>query len=77
MFHISIKSHNDEVKLCDVYQFLKRLMVFARTQTSFGIGQIVYFSFINRHVLFKQILLTWFILFSISCLQTEEYIQNI
>jgi len=27
MFHISIKSHNDEVKLCDVYQFLKRLMV--------------------------------------------------
>jgi len=27
LFHISKKSHNVEVKLCNLYQFLKRLMV--------------------------------------------------
>jgi len=32
--------------------------LFARTQTSFGIGQTVYFSFINRNVPIKQVLLT-------------------
>jgi len=37
--------------------------VFARTQTRFGIGRTVCFSFINRNVSTKQILLTWFITF--------------
>jgi len=32
--------------------------LFARTQTSFGTGQTVYFSFINRNVSIKNILLT-------------------
>jgi len=36
--------------------------LFARTRTSFGIGQIVYFSFINRHVSVKETLLTRFML---------------
>jgi len=49
---------------------------FARTQTSLGIGQKVYFSFINRNVSIKQILLTGFIIFPISCLQTEESSQT-
>jgi len=30
------------------------------------------FSFINRNVSIKQIILTWFIIFPISCLQMEE-----
>jgi len=49
--------------------------LFARTWTSFGVGQTVYFSFINRNVSIKQILLTCFILFTISSLQTEESSQ--
>jgi len=44
--------------------------LFARPQTSFGIGQTVYISVINRNVSIKQILLAWFIMFPISCLQT-------
>jgi len=35
------------------------------------------FSFINRNVSLKQILLTWFNIFSFSCLQTEESRQSI
>jgi len=35
------------------------------------------FSFINRNVSIKQILLTCFILFPISCLETEESSQSI
>ena len=101
-FHISINSHNVEEKLCNLYQFLKRLIVFqvakyfahlscsiilqwlafglcsfARSQTRFGIGQTVYFNFINRHVSIKQMLLTWFIILPIGCLQTEESSQSI
>jgi len=49
----------------------------AKTRTSFGICQIVYFSFISRNVPIKQILLTCFILFPISYLQTEESSQSI
>jgi len=30
------------------------------------------FSFINRNVALKQLLLTWFNIFPFSCLQTEE-----
>ena len=51
--------------------------LFAQTWTSFGIGQTVNFSFINRNVSIKQILLTCFILFPISCLQTEGSSQRI
>jgi len=51
--------------------------LFARTRTSFGIGQTVHFSFINRNISIKQILVTYFILFPISCLQTEESSQSI
>jgi len=51
--------------------------LFTRTQARFGIGQTVYFSFIYRNVSIKQILLTWFIIFPISCLQTEESSQSI
>jgi len=50
--------------------------LFARTQTSFGIGQTVYFSFINRNVSIMQMLFTWFITFSFS-LQKEESSQSI
>jgi len=50
---------------------------FARTQTGFGIGQTMYFSFINRNVSIKQIILTCYILFPISCLQTEKSSQSI
>jgi len=50
--------------------------LFARTR-SFGIGQTVYFSFININISIKQILLTCFILFPISCLQTEGSSQRI
>jgi len=50
---------------------------FARTRTNFGIDQTVYCSFINGNVSIKQILLTCFILFQISCLQTEEFSQSI
>ena len=82
LLYISIKSHNVEVKLCNVYHFLKRLMVlqvekyfshlscsislqwiafrwcsFCTNSKSFGIGQTVYFSFINRNVSLKPILL--------------------
>ena len=35
------------------------------------------FSFINRNVSIKQVLLICFILFPISCLQTEESSQSI
>ena len=42
-----------------------------------GIGQTIYFSFINRNVSIKQVLFTCFILFAISCLQTEESSQSI
>jgi len=35
------------------------------------------FSFINRNVTLKQILLTWFNIFPFSCLQTEESSQSI
>ena len=35
------------------------------------------FSFINRNVSLKQILLTWFNIFVFSCLQTEESSQSI
>jgi len=35
------------------------------------------FSFINRNVSLKQVLLTWFNIFSFSCLQTEESSQSI
>jgi len=52
-------------------------VLFTRTQARFGIGQTVYFSFINRNVSIKQILLTWFIIFPINCLQTEESSQSI
>ena len=104
-FHVSVTSHNAEVKLCDLYQFaevfsgiasckmfwpsfifhvpsfLNKLhlanALFARTQTSFGVGQTVYFSFINRNVSSKQILFTWFIIFPFSCLQMEESNQSI
>jgi len=51
--------------------------LFARTETSFGIGQTVFFSFINRYVSIKETLLTCFMLFPISCLQTQESIQSI
>jgi len=44
--------------------------------TGFGIGQTVHFSFINRNISTKQILLTCFILFPLSCLQTEESSQS-
>jgi len=40
--------------------------LFARTPTSFGVGQTVYFSFINTNVSIKQILLTCVILFYVS-----------
>jgi len=52
-------------------------MRFSRNRTSFGIGQTVYFSFINRNVSIQQILLTCFILFPIRCLQTKKSSQNI
>jgi len=42
----------------------------ARTQTNFGSGETVYF--INRNVSIKRILLKQFIIFRISCLQTEK-----
>jgi len=45
--------------------------LFAQTQTRFGI------SFINRNVSIKLILLTWFITFSFSCLQTKESSQRV
>jgi len=60
MYHIP--SFYNKLHLADAF--------FART--SFSIGQTVYFSFINRNVCIKQILLICFILFPISCLQTEE-----
>jgi len=34
--------------------------IFARTRTSFGIGQTVYFSFINKNVSIEQILLRYY-----------------
>jgi len=34
--------------------------LFAQTRTSFGIAQTVHFSFINRKISLKQILVTWF-----------------
>jgi len=46
-------------------------------ETSFGIGQTVYFSFIDRNVSIKQILITWFSIFSLSCLQTEQSGESI
>jgi len=67
--HFHVPSFYDELHLLDA--------LFARTQTSFGVGQTVYFSFINTNVSIKQILLTWFIIFPISCLQTEESSQRI
>jgi len=93
-FYISLKSHNVEVKLCNLYQQVENILpiyhvpsfhnkphlvdvLFARTRTSFGIGQTVYFSVVNRNVSIKQILLTCFILFPISCLQTEESSHSI
>ena len=39
----------------------------ARTQTSFGISQTVFFSSISRNVCIKQILHTWFIILPFSC----------
>jgi len=39
--------------------------LFARTRTSFGTSQTVYFSFIDRHVSIKETLLTCFMLFPI------------
>jgi len=50
--------------------------LFAQTQTNFGVGKTVRFSFINRNVSIKHILLTWFIIFPISCLKTEESSQS-
>jgi len=38
---------------------------------------VKHFSFINRNVSLKQILLTWFNIFAFSCLQTEESSQSI
>jgi len=35
------------------------------------------FSFINRNVSIKQILLRWFNIFPFSCLQTEESSESI
>jgi len=35
------------------------------------------FGFINGNASLKQILLTWFIIFPYSCLQTEESSQSI
>jgi len=49
--------------------------IFARTRISFGIGQIVYFNFINGNVSIKQILLECFIVFPISCLRTEDLVK--
>jgi len=51
--------------------------LYARSQTSFGAGQTVYFSFINRNVSTKQMLLICFIIFPIGCLQTKESSQSI
>jgi len=67
MFHVP--SFYNELHLVDA--------LFARTQISFGIGQTVSFSFINRNVYMKQILLAWFIIFPVSCLQTEKSSQSI
>jgi len=65
----------------DVSSFYKKLRLAddlsARTLTRFGVCQTVYFSFINRNVYIKQILLTRFIILSFSCFQTEESSQNI
>jgi len=52
IFHVS--PFYNKVHLADA--------LFARTQTSFRIGQTVYCSFINRNVSIKQISLTWFII---------------
>jgi len=105
-FHISIKSHSAEVKLCKPYQFAEAIngiaswkifcpyfmfhhftincigsmllaALYVRAQTSFGISQTVYFSFISRNVYIKQILHTWFIIIPFSCLQSEEFSQRI
>jgi len=38
---------------------------------------VTQFSFINRNVSPKQILLTWFNIFPFSCLHTEESSQSI
>jgi len=51
--------------------------LFARTQIRFVIGQTVYFSFVNRNVSIKNILLIWLNIFPFSCLQTEESSQRI
>jgi len=48
--HLSVLSLYIKLHLVDA--------LFARTQTSFGIGQIVHVSFINRNGSMKQILLT-------------------
>jgi len=54
------------------------MVFFARTQTRFSIGPTVYFSFINRNVSIKQILLTWFIISPLfGCLQMKESSQSI
>ena len=68
-FHVTL--FYNELHLADA--------LFARTQTCFGIGQTVYFKHINKNVSIKQIglLLTWFIIFPICCLQTKESSQRI
>jgi len=48
----------------------------AGTPTSFGMGQTVCCSFINRNFSIKQALLTYFIFSPISCLQREESRQS-
>ena len=54
------------------------LMLFLHElKKTFGFGQTVYFSFINKNVSIKQILLTWFIVFPISYLQAKESGQSI
>jgi len=39
--------------------------------------QTVYINFINGNVSIKQMLLTWFIILPIGCLQSEEFSQSI
>jgi len=101
MFHISVMSHNAEVKLCNLYQFAEAfngiasckifcpsfmfhhftinciwLMLFLHKLKKVLV-LVKQFSFVNRNVSLKQILITWFNIFPCSCLQTEESSQSI
>jgi len=86
-FHVSLLKHSIVLQVAKYFAHLPVLSLyiklnlvdalFARTQTSFGTGQTVHVSFINRNGSMKQILLTWFMIFPFSCLQTQEFSRSI